>query len=248
MTEEKFKKGIKEFRETRLTVVEKSAMLEKIFKAQIESPYSTSYWYFNIFQKPLTGALLVMLIMITGTSVAYTAEHSLPGETLYAVKTQVFEPIRDLVNTSPIQKLEWEEKKVERRIMEAEELAKNNKLDEKRTRELEQKIERSSAAFSAAAKKVASSTATTTSGRDRQEQEIKKSLRAKLEEKKSVWITVDLDEEKKNKDENDDDEEEENNKNKESRIKRIKDRAVKALDDDEEDDDRRDNSRGGDRD
>jgi hypothetical protein len=211
MKMEEFKKGIGEFKEARLTAAEERAMLESVFKAPIESPYFAGRSLFNIFQQPLAAALIIVFVSFAGTSLAYAAERSVPGEALYAIKTKVFEPILDRVNISPIEKLEWEEKKVERRIMEAEELAKDNELDEEKTLELEKKIGKSSAAFSAAAQKVASSTATTTSGRDKKVDEFKKAFREKLD-KESAGAE---------------------DKEKGEMIKRLKDKASKSLDEGE---------------
>lgn len=243
MNNKEFKKGIKEFREIKLTTDEKSTMLENIFKAPMESPYFGERLISNWLHKPVAFALIAVLL-VTGTSVAYTAENSVPGEALYTLKTGVFEPILDLVNTAPIEKLEWEEKKVARRIMEAEELAAKNQLDEKKTRELEQKIEKSSAAFAVAAEKVASSTATTTKGRSEEIEKFKKAFRQKLEEEKPAVITDEDEDEDKGRLEDEDDQEEK--RKREEKIKKLKDRAVRALDKEEDDDERRENSKKGD--
>ena len=230
MNPEEFKKGIQEFREIKLSRTEKAEMLEKIFATPIESPFMNWGEISNFFRKPAIAAYVLASFTLALTSVAYTTELSEPGEALYAIKTAVFEPILDQVNTSPLEKLEWEEEKIDRRIQEAEALAKNNKLDEKKTLELEKKIRKSSTAFAEAAEKVASSTATTTKGRSEKAQALKESFKKKLEEKK-------------------DEDEREGELESKEKVKRLKDRAVKALDEKDEDDnsERKDNSGKGNR-
>lgn len=223
MKREEFDKGINEFRKISLSRAEKDAMLENIFKAPVESPFFEWKEVSSFFRKPLMAGYVLASFALALTSVAYTAEMSVPGETLYAVKTAVFEPIRDQITLSPEEKLEWETEKIERRIEEAEALAEEQKLDDEKTAELEEKIRKSSAAFSKAADKVASSTATTTEGRAKKAEALKESFRKKIKERG-------------------DDDREERSEEKE-KIKKLKDRAVKALDE-KEDDEGRGNSRG----
>lgn len=220
MNKEEFNKGISEYKKTSLTNLEKSAMLENIFKAPIVSPYSGVPSVFNFFQRPMATLSVVAVMAITGSSLAYAAEKSHPGESLYAIKTQVFEPILDQIHTAPLKKLEWEEEKIERRILEAESLADKNQLNEKKTLELERKIEKSSAAFTVAAGKLASSTATTTKGHSEEVEKLKKAFKDKLSEKSSVWIMVEDEKNNASDDQNDE---------KEARIQRLKESAIKGL-------------------
>jgi hypothetical protein len=155
MKNEEFKKGIGEMQEMRLTEREKAAMLAHVFSMPIRSPYARFMNVFSIIQKPMAMAFSLAILVLGGT-LTYGAENALPGEVLYPIKTRFIEPVIDTVSVSPVAELEWEEKKVERRLLEAEALAQEDKLDDEKTLELERKIEKSSAAFAAAAEKTAS--------------------------------------------------------------------------------------------
>lgn len=194
-----------------LTEKEKSLMLEGVFAAPIKSPYARYVRVFAFVRRPVMA--LSLIIVLGFGSVVYASEAALPGEKLYAVKTKVVEPILDKINSSPEKKFTWEEKKVVRRIEEAESLAKENKLDEVKTLELEKKIEQSSISFVVAAEAVASTTATSTKGRQEKVEKLKQDFRNKLEEKN----------------ENKSGEKDNEQKEREEKIKRLKDKAVKSL-------------------
>jgi hypothetical protein len=228
MKPEEFNKGIKEFQAFSLSNIEKSRMLEAVLQTPVESPFDWGE-VSTFFRKPIMAGYVLASFTLTLTSFAYTAEKSLPGETLYSIKTALFEPIQDQFHLSPAEKLEWEAEKIDRRIAEAEELSKNNQLDERKTEELEKKIKKSSSAYAVAAEKVASSTATTTEGRNQKTQALKESIRKKLEDKKQAETKKEEKQEEKEK------------------IKRLKDRAVKALDERDEGKDEEEKSGRGNR-
>lgn len=201
-----------------MSASEKALMLERIFAASpVPSPYAK---YLNLVvsvKRPLSMAATFSLVfvLISG-SVTYAAEKSLPGDPLYAVKTQLVEPIIDKLSFKTEKKLEWEEKKVERRISEAEKLAAEDKLDEERAAKLEKKIEKSSQAFAALAEKTASSTATSSEGHKVKVEKLKKDFVEKIE--------------KKERSERRGESKENNQDNREEKVKRLKEAAVKSLD------------------
>jgi hypothetical protein len=188
MKNQEFKKGIREVHEMRLTEREKAAMLAHVFSMPIRSPYSNFLNVFSMIQRPMIATFSLLVIVLGGT-LTYGAENALPGEVLYPIKTRFIEPVIDTVSFSPVAELEWEEKKVERRIMEAEALAQEDKLDEEKTIELERRIQKSSAAFAVAAEKNASTTATTTQGREVEFARLKQKFLEKLNDGEDAVAT-----------------------------------------------------------
>ena len=70
------------------------------------------------------GAFAVFMIV----AVPVVAERSVPGDMLYAVKTNITEEVRASLTLSPYAKVEWETKRLERRVAEARLLATEGKL------------------------------------------------------------------------------------------------------------------------
>jgi hypothetical protein len=200
MNQEQFDKGIEGMREMSMSAREKAAMLKSIFDAPVESPYVR---LFNISffasRQAMAMAFSLLLVLFTGTA-AYAAERSVPGDALYLIKTEVFEPIVGRFKLKPENQLAWEAEKIERRISEVEKLVSENKLDEEKVRGLEKKIEKASAAFAIVAERAASSTASTTAAHKVKVEKLKNDLIEKIGEKK------------------------------EESAKRLKDAAVKGLD------------------
>jgi hypothetical protein len=72
------------------------------------------------------GALAVLLLIF----VPVLAEKAVPGDVLYSFKVNVSEEIRSTLSGSPYAKVEWETKRLNRRIAEARLLASEGKLTE----------------------------------------------------------------------------------------------------------------------
>ncbi len=70
---------------------------------------------------------LVILLIAATTGVAAAAEGSIPGDTLYPIKIHVTEELRSALARKPESKAEWETKRVERRLSEAEKVITNTK-------------------------------------------------------------------------------------------------------------------------
>ncbi len=177
-----FDKRITDWRNERLTDAEKSHMLANIFATPIESPYTKYLQVLVYIKRPVVGALLACLIL--SSSVVYASQNALPGEKLYAVKTRVVEPVLDALNTLPAQRLARQEEKVVIRLAEAKALATQDKLDERRVKILEERIEESSTKFSIAAEEVVENTATTTKQRDEKREELRNKFREKIAQDK----------------------------------------------------------------
>ena len=142
MTEENFKKGIEALKTIGMTQAEKSAMLHNVFLAPIESPYTRFFREFSyVYSSRVRTVMAVCLVFVLSTGgVAYASGRALPGDVLYGFKTKIVEPVLDVVNNiSPEKKVAWEEKKIDRRLGEAEKLARDNKLNETNSKELERR-------------------------------------------------------------------------------------------------------------
>lgn len=75
---------------------------------------------------PVFSVAALVLCVTLGTS--YVAENSLPGQTLYAVKTRVNEPIQGAMALSNVSQVQWSSQLVDRRLSEAESLAQTGQL------------------------------------------------------------------------------------------------------------------------
>lgn len=180
-------------------------MLERIFAAPIPSPYTRYLRVLVYVRKPVVMSLALFLVL--STSVAYASQKALPGETLYAIKTRVVEPLIGVTTFAPIEKLEWEQEKVVRRITEAKALVEKDELDEEKTKSIEKDIEKSSLKFGAAAEEISKRSATSSEKQAEKNEELKRRFRENLDIKKG---------QRENKDDD--------------KIERLKDRAVRALD------------------
>lgn len=87
---------------------------------------------------PVFGILLAASLAFGGVS--FAAEQALPGDALYTVKVDVNEEVRSALTVSPKAKAEWEARRVERRMEEAEQLAAKAKLDAGARADLEQRL------------------------------------------------------------------------------------------------------------
>ncbi len=85
--------------------------------------------YFSVFslqaflRKKAMPIILILALMFGGGGVSYAAENALPGDALYPIKVSVNEEVRSIAALSPEAKAEWESRRVERRLEEAETLA-----------------------------------------------------------------------------------------------------------------------------
>ena len=79
------------------------------------------------FMRVATSACAVLLVIV---SVPFAAEHAVPGDVLYPIKTRINEEIRAQFVSSPYEKVAFETELMERRIAEARLLAKEGKLSE----------------------------------------------------------------------------------------------------------------------
>lgn len=146
-----FKKIIKRLQSIRMTDAEKalgrSRLLDFIsfnpIRGEVSVPRERRY--ISIFSVghfvKATALVLIIGIVATGSGVSYAASSALPGEKLYNVKVNVNEKIEDKLAFSNESKVAVQSKKVERRLEEAQALAKDNKLSSQHTKTLTAKLE-----------------------------------------------------------------------------------------------------------
>lgn len=79
---------------------------------------------------------ILLIIAVSGGSIAYAAKGSLPGEFLYDIKVSVLEEVPVLLSFSYESKAKWEALRAERRLEEAEALAVTGTLDAEAARKI----------------------------------------------------------------------------------------------------------------
>jgi hypothetical protein len=152
MDNHQFNKAIEGIRKIRPTEEEKSLMLARIMdyagiKAMpaVPSPYVKS-WTTVMSQvnfardrmKQVVMALILAMVVLGGT--VFAAEGALPGDFLYPVKVKVVEPMGDILALDLVTKMKWEAEKVGRRLIEAEQLSDEGKLDSLTKEEIKNNI------------------------------------------------------------------------------------------------------------
>jgi hypothetical protein len=85
---------------------------------------------------PQTAAAFAV-VLITGSSIAWAAEDTLPGDVLYPVKTGILEPMRAAMVNDPAAKAEKVADCARKRLLEAEKLLTNNRLTTESWQELQ---------------------------------------------------------------------------------------------------------------
>lgn len=138
----KLHKAVNDVHEIRMTSTEKDMVLKNILSkvpastpkinmtVPIKSPWTIYSFGLWIKKNPWSYALIVIISMsLAGSSVAFAAEGSLPGDPLYPVKIDVTEPIRTALAVTPQAKATLAADFADQRMQEGEILATEGKLD-----------------------------------------------------------------------------------------------------------------------
>jgi len=140
-----FEKILNSASEVKLTQQEKENIRSAVFSriksdSQSRESLRSDYSWF-IFLSRHTTAAFVLIIMFVGGGTSAIAQKSLPGEVLYGVKTSLNENISGWFVKSIKGEAEWELELAERRLLEADLLAEENKLTQERKIVLKKKFE-----------------------------------------------------------------------------------------------------------
>lgn len=102
----------------RLTPEEKTDIRRAVQHAVYADPAPASMWSWLRMpvRLPATAFSILLLLGLSGGTLAYAAEGAVPGDTLYGVKIYVNESIRDSLQWSPSQRASWAVTKLQRRM------------------------------------------------------------------------------------------------------------------------------------
>jgi hypothetical protein len=128
----------------KLSSTEKAALHAALINAmhtggeEAPAPRATPSPFF--FAPQFAGAFAALLLVLMGGT-AYAAKGSVPGDFLYAIKTNVNEPIEGALSVSVESKIKFHSEVAQARLEEAEVLASQNRLDASTTEKLESDID-----------------------------------------------------------------------------------------------------------
>ena len=102
--------------------------------------YGSNMFLTNLNFGSIMAILLILSVLVSG-GIAVGAEHALPGDILYPVKVDVNEEVRGWLATSEEAKGDWEIKRTEKRLEEAEQLADEGSLNTEASENIEANFE-----------------------------------------------------------------------------------------------------------
>lgn len=150
---------IKTVKNIKLTEDEKFSMRQNILNERLNyfpSPYQyVESSYFMPARFKFVPAFAMILIVVLAGSTSAFAEKAIPGDFFYGVKTLVNEPVAGIFAFTKEEKIEWQERLVERRLAEAQKLVSKNSLNENTRVYLENKIKNQVNQFSTNANELA---------------------------------------------------------------------------------------------
>ncbi|MDO8466621.1 MAG: DUF5667 domain-containing protein [bacterium] len=151
--EQKFNEIIKKAKEIRMKPEEKSDLRARLYavakgEAVMSEPVSRQANQRSVifrFLKPMPMFASLMIALLAGGGVSFASENSLPGDILYPIKVGINEEIRAKITLSAEAKADWEVRRAERRLEEAEKLSNNGELDEEKKAIVEARFEQHAA-------------------------------------------------------------------------------------------------------
>ncbi|MEK7669252.1 MAG: DUF5667 domain-containing protein [Patescibacteria group bacterium] len=99
-------------------------------------------------------AIILIIALFVGGGTSFAAESALPGDILYPIKVSVNEEVRSFVAISNEAQAEWDARRAERRLEEAEKLAAEGRLNAETRADIESRFESHAEAFQERAKKM----------------------------------------------------------------------------------------------
>lgn len=137
MENNKLQKGIKEIKNIIMTSGEKTRIFENILKISKEKPIASPWVTFSFLammknSKLVYYVVIPLIIILSSSGVVFASQNSLPDSILYPLKVNVVEPlIERALNFSPKNKAKYEVNLATKRLVEAEVLAEQGKLNKK---------------------------------------------------------------------------------------------------------------------
>ncbi len=162
MGNDKLQNGINEIKKIKMTADEKKRIFEYVVNSKISSPQESirSPWFNYSFIAKMKKTHLVyyvvvpLIIILASGGMAFASEDSLPNSILYPIKVNVIEPIRGALTFSPKAKAVYESNLATERMVEAETLAGEGKLNQPTENRLNSLLEKHTASLNNALYKV----------------------------------------------------------------------------------------------
>jgi len=135
MKDQKIQNGINEIKNIKMTALEKKQILEYILNSPQKSNKLIPSPWMNIFTFTVKKNRLVyymvipLVVVLTGSGAVFASGESLPDSMLYPIKVNIVEPMRGALKFSKESKANYESGLATKRMVEAEKLATEGKLD-----------------------------------------------------------------------------------------------------------------------
>ncbi|MGH7249872.1 MAG: DUF5667 domain-containing protein, partial [Minisyncoccia bacterium] len=141
MEEDNLNKGIEQIKKISMTEAEKARILEYVTssplkKEPMQSPYAIYSFMAILKEKRVALYVSVFCLLIVGSGTVFASVNSLPGNILYPIRINILEPIHSAFIFSAEGKLNYQSDLATERLVEAETLAEDNKLDTSKETEL----------------------------------------------------------------------------------------------------------------
>lgn len=146
-----FNKAIEEIKHIKMTTHEKELMMKHIMNVPVsagvksgavKSPwtiYSFSTWIQS--HRVVTAFAALLIVILSGNSVVLASQNTVPGDTLYSVKTAIVEPVRIALAPSTVARASVRADIVQSRLQEVEILTARDTLDEEKEMEIQERID-----------------------------------------------------------------------------------------------------------
>jgi hypothetical protein len=138
MENKKIKNGIKDLKEITMTENEKQSVFLNIFNSpvykdeeRVKSPWGV-YSVVSLMKRNQLAYFVVipLIIILSGGSVVFASQDSLPNDILYPIKVKILEPVESALIFSQTEKAKHQSNLAKTRLVEAQTLAKEKKLDD----------------------------------------------------------------------------------------------------------------------
>lgn len=144
MENEKIQIGVDKIKDIKMSTEEKKLVLENILtfpiaiKESIHSPYSFQS-FISILQRnhfAYYSMATFLILILSGGGIVFASQESLPGNILYPIKVSIIEPINSALKFSTETKAKYESSLAMERLIEAETLAYQGKLDTSKEKQI----------------------------------------------------------------------------------------------------------------